>query len=347
MGNIIHYYFDNIDEIKQQISEYSINFLSNPFAERNYFSPLSIATASHIENEYVFGNYMDNVCYCIHTPHDSNFYRETLMHKHNFFEFLYVKRGIAYVRIEDKDFSYSTGNLCLLNRNTKHIETDISNADLYYIGIEPRLIIDWPRSILLPFKRKGILGTFFNENLSDKAEYKKDYINFAILNENNLVEIFDEMITSFSEKRIGYYFDIYSSLSRFFATLENKDLYNAAYINLEYDKDSLIAEKVKTLIYESHGCIKRTELARKLNYSSDYLSEIIKKYTGCTLKNFCQRIQMQEAARLLQTSSLPILQIALTLGYENRTQFYKIFEREFKVTPSEYREAAATRKTTS
>ncbi|MBQ1789050.1 MAG: AraC family transcriptional regulator [Oscillospiraceae bacterium] len=32
--------------------------------------------------------------------------------------------------------------------------------------------------------------------------------------------------------------------------------------------------------------------------------------------------------------------IAASLGYENRTQFYKIFEREYQMTPTEYREKA-------
>lgn len=63
----------------------------------------------------------------------------------------------------------------------------------------------------------------------------------------------------------------------------------------------------------------------------------MKKHTGCTLKHYCHKIQMQEAARLLSSTRLPISQIAYSLGYENKTQFYRNFKREFHMTPAEYR----------
>ena len=67
---------------------------------------------------------------------------------------------------------------------------------------------------------------------------------------------------------------------------------------------------------------------------------MIKDHTGYTLKAYCQKVQLREAARLLKGSELPVSRIAATLGYENRTQFYKIFEREYQMTPTEYREKA-------
>ena len=67
---------------------------------------------------------------------------------------------------------------------------------------------------------------------------------------------------------------------------------------------------------------------------------MIKDHTGYTLKAYCQKVQLREAARLLKGSELPVSRIAATLGYENRTQFYTIFEREYQMTPTEYREKA-------
>ena len=66
----------------------------------------------------------------------------------------------------------------------------------------------------------------------------------------------------------------------------------------------------------------------------------MKEHTGYTLKVYCQKIQLREAARLLKASELPVSRIAAYLGYENRTQFYTIFEREYQMTPTEYREKA-------
>lgn len=337
MGNIMHYYFDSIEEVRRQENSQTVNYLNNPYAERNYFAPLSIMKSCRVGDEYVVSNYMDKVCYCVHTPFSSNFYRETKMHKHDFFEFMYVSRGTAHIRIENDDFSYSTGDVCLLNRNTMHMETDISDADIYYIAIEPQMLINWPNSIHPPFRGKGILSAFFKANFSEKAAYKKDYVNFSALCDCSLREPVEEIITAFSEKRVGYNFDIYSSLSRFFAMLETEKNYKTAHVNLGHNKDSLMVENAKRIIFERHGCIQRQELAKQLNYSNEHLSRIFKNLTGYTLKYYCQQMQMQEAARLLQSTNLPISQISTSLGYENRTHFYKVFRNIFQATPAEYR----------
>ena len=172
MGNVLHYYFDSIEEVRRQENSQTVNYLNNPYAERNYFAPLSIMKSCRVGDEYVVSNYMDKVCYCVHTPFSSNLYRETKMHKHDFFEFMYVSRGTVHIKIENDDFSYGTGDVCLLNRNTMHMETDISDADIYYIAIEPQMLINWPNSILPPFHFKGILSVFLRR-ISRKRQHTK------------------------------------------------------------------------------------------------------------------------------------------------------------------------------
>ena len=81
MQKIQQFYFNDIAEARQASSPYSVNYLTNRDAERDYFSPLSVATSFFVGDEYIFSNYMDNVCYSIHTPSTSSFYSETMMHK--------------------------------------------------------------------------------------------------------------------------------------------------------------------------------------------------------------------------------------------------------------------------
>ena len=64
----------------------------------------------------------------------------------------------------------------------------------------------------------------------------------------------------------------------------------------------------------------------------------------CTNETYCQKVQMREAARLLKSTDLPVSKIAASLGYENRTQFYKVFQTEYQVVPTEYRKAIRAKK---
>lgn len=341
MENMTHLYFDSIDEMRDQTDSHGPNYLRNHTAERDYFSPLSVVTSIHTPQEYLFSNYMDTWSFCVHTPARSEFFHETYMHKHNFFELMYVQRGDVRVMIEEAETAYTQGNLCLLNRNTMHREIDMSNADIVYIGIDPALLTQWPKSFPPPFQYKSILNQFFSDNLSERAAYKKDYLDFTLLGTDAIPQLTQELIRAFSVKRIGYQFDIYSSLLRLFAALESPDVYKATHVSLGHSRELMAVEQAKKLIEAQHGVIRRTELAEALNYSCEHISRIIKRHTGYTLKAYCQKVQLAEAARLLRNTEFPVSQIAASLGYENRTQFYKVFQREYHLTPLEYRRHAS------
>ena len=145
--------------------------------------------------------------------------------------------------IEEEEVRYSAGNLCLLNRSTMHRETDMASADILYIGIDPSLITQWPKGLAQPFGYKSILNRFFSENLSERAACKRDYVDFQLLGEDPIPQIADELIRAYSKKRVGYQFDIYSSLLRLFAALESPELYRAEYVSLGYPRKGEKADR--------------------------------------------------------------------------------------------------------
>jgi AraC-like DNA-binding protein/mannose-6-phosphate isomerase-like protein (cupin superfamily) len=335
--NIMHLYFNNTEEIRHRDGSFIVNFLSNRTVDRDYFTKLSVAVSVHTQEEYLFFNYMDQNSFCIHTPAESAVFTETYLHKHSFFELMYIMRGKATVMIEEEEVTYSAGNLCLMNHNTMHRETEMADADILYISIDPSLIVQWPKQLEQPFQYRSILNRFFTENLSERTGSKRDYVDFQLLGEDQIPTIAGEIIQAYTQKRIGYQFDIYSSLLRLFAVLENPEQYKATYVSMGYGRELVTLENAKRIIEENHGVIRRTELAKKLNYSCEYISQIIRAHTGYTFKKYCQKVQLQEAARLLRSTDLSVSKIAASLGYENRTQFYKIFQEEYQLTPSEYR----------
>ena len=333
----MHLYFNNTEEIRHRDGSFIVNFLSNRTVDRDYFTKLSVAVSVHTQEEYLFFNYMDQNSFCIHTPAESAVFTETYLHKHSFFELMYIMRGKATVMIEEEEVTYSAGNLCLMNHNTMHRETEMADADILYISIDPSLIVQWPKQLEQPFQYRSILNRFFTENLSERTGSKRDYVDFQLLGEDQIPTIAGEIIQAYTQKRIGYQFDLYSSLLRLFAVLENPEQYKATYVSMGYGRELVTLENAKRIIEENHGVIRRTELAKKLNYSCEYISQIIRAHTGYTFKKYCQKVQLQEAARLLRSTDLSVSKIAASLGYENRTQFYKIFQEEYQLTPSEYR----------
>lgn len=79
------------------------------------------------------------------------------------------------------------------------------------------------------------------------------------------------------------------------------------------------------------------DLAEQVGYSKYHLSRLFVHVTGQSLHSYIQRRRLTEAARLLVQTQQPILQIALTAGYETQRSFSRAFKAAFHLSPHQYR----------
>lgn len=79
-------------------------------------------------------------------------------------------------------------------------------------------------------------------------------------------------------------------------------------------------------------------LARAVHTSSYHLHRTFLEVTGWTAHAYAQRRRLTEAARALAFSDRPILEIALSAGYESQQAFTTAFKAMYKKTPRRYRE---------
>ncbi len=73
----------------------------------------------------------------------------------------------------------------------------------------------------------------------------------------------------------------------------------------------------------------------KISYS--YLSTLFKQETGQNVVGYLTNYRLETAARLLKTTSADIASIAETIGYEDLNYFYRLFKKQFGMTPLSYR----------
>ena len=80
------------------------------------------------------------------------------------------------------------------------------------------------------------------------------------------------------------------------------------------------------------------DIAKSLNFSSDYLSRIYKKSTGKSPLKYLIHLRINEAKRLLTTNlDLDIKTIGELVGYTDQYYFSRIFKQHTEHYPSEYR----------
>ena len=86
--------------------------------------------------------------------------------------------------------------------------------------------------------------------------------------------------------------------------------------------------------YQNGTLAEISELSHLPTYQ---VSRILKKRTGKNFKELLQLRRLQQAAYLLQNTTLSIDKIIVHIGYENSSYFYRVFREKYGCSPSEYR----------
>jgi AraC-like DNA-binding protein len=77
--------------------------------------------------------------------------------------------------------------------------------------------------------------------------------------------------------------------------------------------------------------------SEQLKLSSNYLSDLLSKYTGKTTQEHIHLYVVERAKSLLWNSDKSIREVAYALGFEHPSHFTKIFKAKVGVSPKEFR----------
>ena len=80
-------------------------------------------------------------------------------------------------------------------------------------------------------------------------------------------------------------------------------------------------------------------LSRQFGVSERYTHNAIQSSTGMNFSNFLFQCRMQEAARLLQQTDIPINRVAEQCGYPAISTFYRNFKKYYQMTPADYKDS--------
>lgn len=270
------------------------------------------------------------------------------LHHHDYFEMLYIIRGEMYQIIENKRHLYTEGSLCLLNKNIRHTEEFSSDFRAAFLSLPTPLIesiINDSESFFFSCEKSADnhqLFSFFSNNMATGTTAIREYIDFIPRSDDHIVRqkmytLFEELTLVFIHPSVGASYQIKKILMQIFSEILNDTHYQTLPVNIGTQKEGEIFDKLTTLMMEHHGRLSRKELATALHYSGVYLNNIVHKYTGLNLFQYSMTICMKEADWRLRNTKEKISDIAESLGFNNRTHFYKIFKDTYHMTPKEYR----------
>ena len=239
-------------------------------------------------------------------------------HTHQFLEINYVYKGHCRQRINDQIFDLKEGDILLMDVESRHSIEALGDDDIL-INIlfqNKDVSINWLKQL------QGENSLLYQFLLSDSSQYFKRN-NFLLLptEENTPIrQILQEMMTEyflpqeFSQQMLKHYLPLFFyHLARLLPTVEKT-------VDLQLE-ESTYAQVLK-IIDREYATIGLAELAQRLNFNKNYLSNLIKTGSGQTFTQLVNQRKLMKAQLLLKTTQLPIQEIALSVGFSNKTYFY-------------------------
>ena len=114
---------------------------------------------------------------------------------------------------------------------------------------------------------------------------------------------------------------------------------------LSADHAEQIAERIETAMRDDalflDANLSLQKLSRHVSAPSNLVSQTLNEKLGSTFFDYIAHWRIEAAKPLIASSEASILSIALDVGFNSRSTFYKAFKRETGVTPKAFREAAA------
>lgn len=97
--------------------------------------------------------------------------------------------------------------------------------------------------------------------------------------------------------------------------------------------DAILSYVQRNIMYD----INLRDIAAACSCSESTVSHLFKEYTNQSVKKYINNLRITQSKKLLQTSDIPIGNIALLCGFSNLNYFSTTFKKETGLNPTEYR----------
>ena len=253
-------------------------------------------------------------------------------HRHNYVEMVYMCAGTTtHIINGSNELVLKEGDLLFLNQNVYHEILPAGEEDLAVNFIILPEFFDRPISMV---ERENILRDFLISTLAGDTAIN-DYLYIktkGIVPVENLLENMiwtilgrHPMMDTINQTSMGL---LLMNLSRFADQIGRSDP--------QHEEQSLMFSVLDYIEhhYQNGTLAEISELSHLPTYQ---VSRMLKKRTGKNFKELRQLRRLQQAAYLLQNTTLSIDKIIVHIGYENSSYFYRVFREKYGCSPSEYR----------
>ena len=224
---------------------------------------------------------------------------------------------------------------------------EMKNSNFEY-SVDLQIMQKEIRAVFSDYKKEQITSFIDKYMPDDEISFNEAYLKsfaFSVINIIELILIeFNETLNSVFDRTL-----LWTKLDNFQTILNLKMwMYNIFMTAFEYlqesekNKNFKIVNDIKQLVYKHyHEHLTIGDIAEYIHFSASHANNIFKAETGKTIFDFLTDLRMEKAKEFLRDPSSRIYQVALSVGYKNKTHFCMVFKQYVGFSPSDYKAMSA------
>lgn len=259
---------------------------------------------------------------------------DMFVHQHiDFSELVIVLHGNATHVVNTEEMFIKKGDIFVINGDTSHGYKNPHEFRICNIMYKPELL-----ELAGPELRtmKGYQALFVIEPYYRNIDHSLSKMSLPISSLDYISSTLDFMIEEYSQQLDGYK-----------SILRSRFLELAIQLSRQYEHQEQqgtrggLLHLAKAISYmEDHYTkyLSREEIAAQSNVSVRHLNRLFQSYYHTTPFTYLQQLRLEHARRLLETTALPILDIAYKSGFNDSNYFTRQFTRALGLSPKAYRQ---------
>lgn len=259
-------------------------------------------------------------------------YVPAFLHRHDFFEIMYVYSGECRNYIDGKEVILYEGDIIIIPPYVRHATFCPRKEDILVNILIRTSTFDKVFFELLTFN--SILADFFWKVIYSNSH--STYLIFHTGKDENIKRLILDMIEE-EEMTLKYESTILNGLLMVFFGHLMRSYEDNLEMSRDFNKKFEKFDDVLEYIYKNYATVTLEDLSQQFKFNKFYMSKIIKSYTGKNFVNIVQEIKMRKAIELITYTNLSIDNISNAIGYTSTATFIRTFKKIYNLSPTEYR----------
>ena len=253
---------------------------------------------------------------------------------HDFWEMVYVDKGIVLVKSEQEELVLSQGDIIFHKPNEFHAIKAYHSAPNFFVisfvSHSPAMSCFKKYHTRLDQSLRPFISAIIKEAEATFTGSKIEPTLTGLKKKENAILGGEQLIKTYLEQLL---------------ILLIRQIHNVSALHVFPNKESMehhLVSSIQSYLEQTlEGEFRVEDVCTHVGYSKSYLYKLFHEQTGTTIAAYRTTLKIKRAKQLIRENQLNFSQISDRLSFDNPQYFSRVFKRVTGMTPSEFKQTLA------